>query len=257
MQNLSLFTELETAIRYLAREGARRILIHVNNMEGLQGVQVRAAADLMQTLRDAFLFDWSHWLFVGTTGIYEDIFRGKKGAVGSIIPVVVTLGALIPTEVVQLLEKRYSHLRNGFGFIAPVAPQEAANLYARYHGHLRDFLRLLSSAVQHHALASSGGSLTAAQVVSMMAPTYGIKTLTKRITAEDATHLAATMAGQPFDAEFRVTEVVERAAINQAHASRALKRMQAQQVIHESRRRGKSIYYRVTHADDTIALGVI
>jgi hypothetical protein len=211
----------------------------------------------MQALRDAFLFEWSHWLFVGTTGIHEQIFRGKQGAAGSIIPVVVTLAALTPDEVVALLEKRYRHLRNGFRFTEPVAPKEAAALYARYRGHLRGFLRLLSGAVQHHALLASGGSMRATQVVSTMAPTYWIDTLTTRITVQDAHLLAATITGQPYDTEFRVADVVQRAVINQAHASRAVQRMVEQQVIHETRRHGKSVYYRVSHGDDTVALGLL
>jgi len=255
LKNGSLFAELEDALTYLSRDGSRRILIHVNNMEGLHGMHARAAANLMQHLRDAFLFEHSHWLFVGTTGIEEDIFRVHP-QVGGIIPLAMSLGPLTPDEVRLLLEKRYAHLRNWFGFIEPVGAQDAASLYARYHGHLRDFLRLLSGAVQHYAVTAGSGSLTASQVVRTMAPTYWSEKLTKRITAEDARRLAATLDGQPFDAEFRVADVVVRASINQAHASRALKRMLEKHVIHETRRQGKSVFYRVSHGDDTVALGL-
>jgi hypothetical protein len=251
----SLFTELEQALAYLSGGGARRVLIHVNNMEGLQGPEARAAADLMQQVRDAFLFEHGHWLFVGTTGIEQDIFRVHP-QVGGIIPLSVTLGPLTPSEVRLLLEKRYAHLRNGFQFTPPVATADAEALYARYHGHLRDFLRLLSGAVQRHAVTAAGTSLSAEHVVRTMAATYATG-LTSRITNEDARALATTLVGQPFDAEFRVTDIEQRSGATQALASRLVARLLERGVISESRRRGRSVFYRVRHGDDTVALGLV
>lgn len=251
----SLFTELEQALAYLSEDGTRRILIHVNNMEGLHGPEARGAADLMQQVRDAFLFEHGHWLFVGTTGIEEDIFRVHP-QVGGIIPLSVSLRPLAPNEVGTLLEKRYWHLRNGFRFTPPVATADAEALYARYHGHLRDFLRLLSGAVQRHAVTAPGMSLSAEHVVRTMAATYAAS-LMSRISKEDAQALQATLGGQPFDAEFRVTDIARCADTTQALASRLVVRLMETQVIHESRRRGRSVYYRVRHGDDTVALGLM
>ena len=251
----SLFTELEQALAYLAEGGTRRILIHVNNMEGLQGPEARAAADLMQQVRDAFLFDHGHWLFVGTTGIEQDIFRVHP-QVGGIIPLSITLDPLTPSEVRALLEKRYTHLRNGFRFTPPVAAADAEALYARYRGHLRDFLRLLSGAVQRHAVTAPGTSLNAEDVVRTMAATYAAG-LTSRIPRDDAQALAATLAGYPYDSEFRVTDIEQRAKATQALASRLVNRLLDRGIIHESRRQGRSVYYRVSHGDDTVALGLL
>jgi MarR family len=253
----SLFGELEQALSYLAHGGARRILIHVNNMEGLRGAEAHVAADLMQQLRDAFLFDHGHWLFVGTTGIEDEIFR-VHAQVGGIIPITVTLGPLLPDEVATLIEKRYTHLRHtGFGFTRPIAAADATALYSRYHGHLRDFLRLLSGAVQRHAVSASGESLTRAQVVHTMAPLYLREGLMRRISTDDTAALAATMSGQAFDAEFRVADITERASTTQPRASRLLERMVAAGVVHETRSHGRSVYYRISHGDDTVALGVV
>lgn len=251
----SLFTELEQALIYLSEGRTRRILIHVNNMEGLYGPEARAAADLMQQVRDAFLFDHGHWLFVGTTGIEQDIFRVHP-QVGSIVPLSVTLGPLAPSEVRLLLEKRYTHLRNGFAFTPPVAAADAEALYARYHGHLRDFLRLLSGAVQRHAVTAPGTSLSAEHVVRTMSAAYSAA-LTQRITKEDARALANTLAGQPFHTEFRVTDIGQRAGTTQALASRLVARLLEKSVIHESRRRGRNVFYRVSHGDDTVALALV
>ncbi len=73
--DVSLFDELKTAFRYMAKDGTRRALIHVNNMESLTPTHAAAAATLIHSLRDAFQFDHAHWLFVGTSDIEQRLFR--------------------------------------------------------------------------------------------------------------------------------------------------------------------------------------
>jgi len=230
-------------------------LIHVNNMENLARDHAAAAAGLMQDVRDCFLADHSHWLFVGTTNIEEAVFRASP-QVSGIIPFAITLGPLRPDEVGELLERRYRHLQSGLRIVHPVAPDAGAALYARYHGHLRDFLSLLSNAVQRHTVLAPATPLGTDEIVKLMEPTFRADKLVRRIGEGDATHLATVLHGEPYDAEFRVAEVSKATGTTQAAASKLVRRLLDAGVIVQSRTQGQSVYYRVSHGDLTIALGL-
>jgi AAA ATPase-like protein len=186
---LSLDDELAKAVAYLAGDGERRVLIHVDNVENLARADAPAAAGVMQDARDALLVDGSHWLFVGATGIEERVFR-LTPQVSGIIPHAVSIDPLSPKQVAELLRRRYQHLRRGMRFTAPVEPDVAAAIYQRYRGDLRNFLRLLSRAIQHHAITAPGKALALDDLVALMAPRYWAE-LVKRVGDSDAAHLAA------------------------------------------------------------------
>lgn len=143
ISDLSLFDELAKAVAYLAK-GGKKVLIHVNNLENLTLEAAADAARLMQQVRDCFLVDHSHWLFVGTTGIEQQIFRASE-QVNGIVPFAVPLDPLAPDEVAELLRRRYHHLQKGIHVTPPIDPNDGATLYRRYDGELRTFLSLLSS----------------------------------------------------------------------------------------------------------------
>ena len=128
------------------------------------------------------------------------------------VPFAVTLAPRAPAEVAELLARRYEHLRRGARFTPPVAPDVAARLYTRYPGDLRNFLRLLSRAVQQHAVTAPGHPLDEAALVALvalMAPSYRAE-LVGLVGPVDAAHLAAVDRGQAPEAEFRVTEAAAR-----------------------------------------------
>lgn len=256
LEGLTLFDEINEGFRHLAKSGYR-VLIHVNNLENLSREDAVAAAGLIQDVRDTFFADHSHWLFVGTTGIEEQVFRGTP-QVDGIIPFTVTLGALLPSEVAELLERRYRHLQLGTLRTRPIPVDVAADLYERYQGNLRDFLRLLSNAVQHHARKEPGVPLSVADVVAEMAPLMRPAKIVKRIGELDASYLEKTLRGTGPYPEFRVTEVVQRnPPITQAGASKLVRRLVDAGVIAARRKEGASIYYGLTHGDLTIALGLM
>ncbi len=276
---LSLFAELERALALLAARaapaGARRrtarpaagrpaagaashaergrVLVHVNNLGNLSREDARAAAGLLQDVRDAFLFPHGHWLFVGAGDVLHAVLGAPQ--VGGIVPIVVDLEPLGAEQVAELLERRYHHLRRGVRLVPPVAPAAAAALYARYRGDLRNFLRLLSRAVQHHAVGAPGRPLDEAAVVRTMAPVYWPEVV-RRLGAGDAAHLAAVTRGQPPDAEFRVTDAAARLGVTQAAASRLVQRLAAAGAVEPTRTAGKSVYYRLAAGDLTVALGL-
>lgn len=251
--DVSLFDELAQAVSYLTMRGKRKVLIHVNNLENLSLEAAGDAARLIQQVRDCFLVDYSHWLFVGATGIKEQIFRASE-QVSGIIPFAIPLGALAPEQVAELLTRRYRHLRQGIRLTPPVAPDDGAALYRRYRGQLRAFLSLLSNAVQRHAASAPGTPLRAVDVVARMASTFRDEKLVARIGASDTEALVKIMAGHPFDAEIRVRDVTETLGLTQAAASKMVQRFVKADVLRQSRMQGKNVYYQVAHGDLTVAL---
>lgn len=254
VSDLSLDDEVAQAIAYLSDGGQRRVLIHVNNLENLSRDDAAAAAGLMQDVRDCFLAENSHWLFVGTTGIEQAVFR-RTEQVSGIVPFAADLDPLAPEAVAELLRRRYQHLQRGRRLVPPIEPDVAAELYRRYQGDLRNFLRLLSRAVQHHAVTTPGEPLGLPQIVALMAPRYWVD-LIKRVGEADAQRLAAVYKGRAHDAEIRVSETAQAAAITQAAASKLVQRLLAAGVIAKSRVEGKSVYYRLRAGDVTVALGL-
>jgi len=253
--HLSLFSELEDAVRYLSKHGARKVVVHVNNLENLSGDDATQAAALMQDLRDAFLVDYCHWLFVGITGIARHVF-GASPQVRDIFPVTITLAPLATSDVQALLDVRYRHLQMGLRLTPPVAASDGARLYARYHGELRAFLRLMSQAVQQRSSSEPGVPLSAEAVVAEMAESYYASVLVPQVGAVVAAHLKAVYAGKPWTSLFRMTDLAGAAQITPASASAIVKRLLADGVIEVAERKGRSIYHRLVGGDWSVALNL-
>lgn len=250
--DVSLFDELKTALRYMAKDGTRRMLIHVNNMESLNPTDAVAAATLIHSLRDAFQFDHAHWLFVGTTDIEQRLFRVHP-QVSQIIDRPVTLGPLSPKEVTELLTRRYRHLQMGVHANPPIAPEVAARIYTRFAGELRAFLGLLGEAVRAWAPLHPGQPMEASDVIATIGPTAR-RELAEKIGENNTMRLQEIMVGQPFDAEFRVADVQRRCGMTQAGASKLVMRLAAAGVIAPTRSQGKSHYYSLAGGAVSIAL---
>lgn len=249
-----LFEELKTAFRYMAKDGMRRTLVHVNNMESLSPTDAVAAATVIHSLRDTFQFDYAHWLFVGTTDIGQRLFRVHP-QVSQIIDRPVTLGPLSPDEVAELLARRYRHLQIGVHANPPIAPEVAARIYTRFAGELRAFLGLLGEAVRAWAPLHPGQPMEANDIIATVGPTAR-RELAEKIGDNDTARLQAIMAGQPFDAEFRVTDIQQRCGITQAGASKLVVRLAAAGVIALTRSRGKSRFYTLAGGAVSIALKI-
>lgn len=254
---LSLFDELAEALRRLAGDEGRRVLVHVNNLETLSEENALKAARLMQSVRDVFLADWGHWLFVGTTGMAKAIFRPTP-QVSSIIGGETRLAPLTPWQVAELLRRRYHHLHLGDEvalLTPPIDPDVGGALYARYRGNLRAFLMLVSRAVQRRAISLPGAPLAEGDVIEIMAPLYA-EALATQIGAADVGHLRAVAGGREPHTEFRVADVVRTTAMTQASASKLVARLERSDVILQTRSEGRSTFYQVRDGDTTIALAM-
>ena len=252
--DLSLFDELRTALRYLSKDGTRKILLHANNMEGLSPDDAAAAASLIHSLRDAFLFDHAHWLFVGTTDIEQRLFRVHP-QVSQVIDHPVTLGALSTGEVAELLSRRYEHLQLGIHPNHPIRAAAAARIYERFHGELRGFLALLGSAVRAWAPLHPGQPMDIDDVIATTGPQER-KALVLRIGENDVMRLVEIMAKQPVDAEFRVADVQQRCNVTQAGASKLVSRLARQGAIAPTRTEGRNRFYTLADGSVSIALGI-
>ena len=174
-------------------ELGRPVLLHVNNLENLSGTRTRETALLLRDLRDYLLLPGAHWVFVGATGIEDDVFR-VYDQVGGIFPAADVLRPLTPAEIEQLLERRYDYLRiDGRPLVEPIVPRDAAGLYALYQGDLRNFLRLLSDAADRILGVRSVAPMAQAEVLRHAAVDYQ-RQFRSRVSVNDFEHLARLMA---------------------------------------------------------------
>lgn len=228
-RSLSLHSELALAFAYLSRGGKRRTLVHVNNLENLSTEATTAAERLVQNIRDDLLLPESHWLFVGTTDIVESVITAGPTQVQGIFPVHVELTPLAPPEVAELLRRRYQAMRRGLKkVIPPVAIDAAEALYSLYHGDLRNFLRLLSTAVQRAVLAGAPTSLTLEDVIHTIGPAYRAA-IAARHSGDDASYVERLVHSYG-DVPFTEADVQDKArgvGLSQSAASRLIDRLEA------------------------------
>jgi AAA ATPase domain len=251
----ALYEHLGEALRRVTDELARPVLLHVNNLENLTGARAQETALLLRDLRDYLLLPGAHWVFVGATGIEDDLFR-VYDQVGGIFPAADVLRPLTPAEIEQLLERRFEHLRvDGRVLVEPIVPREAAGLYALYQGDLRNFLRLLSDAADRILGVRSVAPMSQAEVLRHAAVDYQ-RQFRSRVSSTDFEHLAALVAGHGgADPEFRVTDAARLLKLSQPSASDLVQRLVERRLLHQTRTVGRSVYYRPTGAV-LVAFGV-
>lgn len=228
-RSLSLHPELAQAFIYLSRGGKRRTLVHVNNLENLSADATIAARQLVQNIRDDLMLPESHWLFVGTTEIVESVIIAGATQVQGIFPVHVELTPLVPPEVAELLRRRYQVMRRGLKKVIPPVTIDAAEaLYSLYHGDLRNFLRLLSAAVQRAVLAGAPTSLTLDDVTHTIGPAYRAA-ITARLSGDDASYVERLVHSYG-DVQFTEADVQDKGrglGLSQSAASRLIDRLEA------------------------------
>ena len=268
-RDVALYPELAQAVAHLAgaplssagpggtrrRSGeAGRVLIHVNNFENLTRADTARAAALVQDLRDYFLIPHSHWVFVGAADLEHAVFRASE-AVSGIVPLVAELPPLTAEEMTALLTRRYERLRVGLRFVPPIAPDAAETLYRRYAGDLRNFLRLLSNAVQRAPMAGRPEPLSARGVVQTMAAPYR-RTLAQKLGEVDLGHLAAVAEGGSPGLRVRAADLAVRTGLAKGSVSELLARLESKGALRHDATEGRNTYYRL-RPDVEVAFGVV
>lgn len=128
---------------------ARGIVVHVNNLENLGDADVRHAATLLRDLRDPMLMHPGlHLVLVGTVdAVRAAVFTHPQ--VRSTFTVI-DLPPLSTPEVLEVLQRRYTHLQLDptHPWVAPVTDDAIAQLHTLFRGDLRGLLKALEDGVR-------------------------------------------------------------------------------------------------------------
>jgi predicted kinase len=153
-----LVVQLLQGLMRVAREelNARGILVHVNNLENLSDADAKRAGAIFRDLRDpCLLADGYHWLVVGT-GEALSAAIDTHPQLRSVFSLTLALDPLKPSELLQLLERRYRALAMDASKSVrpPILPRAVQGLYTLFHGDLRGTLAALDEAA--HGLLGYG-----------------------------------------------------------------------------------------------------
>lgn len=158
-------------------EGARGIILHLNNLENLTDTDERAAAQKLRDLRDTvFLQPGLHTILVGTTDAVHAALMSTP-QMRSVWATPIVLAPLSSGGLKGLLERRYRYLilDDRRPVVPPIAPDAVATLYQLYEGDLRGTLRALDEGAQlllGYGAAGATASLTYAELAGVLGQRY-------------------------------------------------------------------------------------
>jgi hypothetical protein len=126
---------LRDLLRYAIGQGARGIVLHLNNLENLSEADASRAADLLRGIRDqALLHDGLHLIVVGTRSVFSNPLVLEPLGLG---------------DVEQLLANRYAALQldQSRPWHSPVETAVVQRLYELFRGDLRGMLKALEDGI--------------------------------------------------------------------------------------------------------------
>ena len=140
---------LRNLLGYALAQGARGVLLHLNNLENISTDHAQKAADKLRAVRDqALMLEGLHVIVVGTTdAVCTAVLHHPQ--VRSVFSEPLVLDPLSLAEVEHLLRKRYKALQLDDSGPQP-APVDAAviqELHGLFRGDLRAMLRALEDGV--------------------------------------------------------------------------------------------------------------
>ncbi|OOV35209.1 hypothetical protein BV61_01170 [Candidatus Synechococcus spongiarum LMB bulk15M] len=140
---------LRNLLGYALAQGARGVLLHLNNLENISTDHAQKAADKLRAVRDqALMLEGLHVIVVGTTdAVCTAVLHHDQ--VRSVFSEPLVLDPLSLAEVEHLLRKRYKALQLDDSGPQP-APVDAAviqELHGLFRGDLRAMLRALEDGV--------------------------------------------------------------------------------------------------------------
>ena len=140
---------LRDLLRYAIGQGARGIVLHLNNLENLSEADASRAADLLRGIRDqALLHDGLHLIVVGTTDAVRTVVQTHT-QVRSVFSNPLVLEPLGLADVEQLLANRYEALQldQSRPWYSPVETAVVQRLYELFRGDLRGMLKALEDGI--------------------------------------------------------------------------------------------------------------
>ena len=140
---------LRDLLRYAIGQGARGIVLHLNNLENLSEADASRAADLLRGIRDqALLHDGLHLIVVGTTDAVRTVVQSHT-QIRSVFSNPQVLEPLALGDVEQLLANRYEALQldPAKPWRSPVEAAVVQRLYELFRGDLRGMLKALEDGI--------------------------------------------------------------------------------------------------------------
>jgi len=140
---------LRNLLRYAIGQGARGIVLHLNNLENLSEADASRAADLLRGIRDqALLHDGLHLIVVGTTDAVRTVVQSHT-QIRSVFSNPLVLEPLALGDVEQLLANRYEALQldQARPWRSPVEAIVVQRLYELFRGDLRGMLKAFEDGI--------------------------------------------------------------------------------------------------------------
>jgi hypothetical protein len=140
---------LRGLLGYAMAQGARGIVLHLNNLENLSEADAVRAADLLRGIRDqALLHDGLHLIVVGTTDAVRTVVQSHT-QIRSVFSNPLMLQPLELDEVQTLLAHRYEVLQldQARPWRSPVENSVVQRLYELFRGDLRGMLKALEDGI--------------------------------------------------------------------------------------------------------------
>ena len=140
---------LRDLLRCAIGQGARGIVLHLNNLENLTEADASRAADLLRGIRDqALLHDGLHLIVVGTADAVRTVVQSHT-QIRSVFCNPLVLEPLALSDVEQLLDNRYAALQldPAKPWRSPVDRSVVQSLYGLFRGDLRGLLKALEDGI--------------------------------------------------------------------------------------------------------------
>jgi len=140
---------LRDLLRYALDQGARGIVLHLNNLENLSEADASRAADLLRDIRDqSLLHDGLHLMVVGTTDSVRIVVQTHT-QIRSVFSNPLVLEPLALGDVEQMLVNRYEVLQldPAKSWRSPVEAAVVRNLHGLFRGDLRGMLKALEDGI--------------------------------------------------------------------------------------------------------------
>jgi hypothetical protein len=233
-----LIPELLHELSALAREqlGARGILLHMNNLEALSNADAETAARIVQDLRDPLLMaEGFHTIVVGADEAIRSVVLSVR-QVRDVFSSARPLPPLTLPEILQLLERRYEHLRaeKGRPPRKPVDDDAVAELHTLFRGNLRGLLNALEDGA--HTLIdygfAGGAPMTRDQLRGVLRGRYQ-ETLEAELTRGDVRLLQQVAEAGLFEG-FTQSQLARVWDVSRATVSGHLKRWEGNEYITET-----------------------
>lgn len=151
---------LRDLLRYAISQGARGIVLHLNNLENLSEADASRAADLLRGIRDqALLHDGLHLIVVGTTDAVRTVVQSHT-QIRSVFSNPLVLEPLVLADVEKLLVNRYGALQldQSRPWHPPVETAVVQRLYELFRGDLRGLLKALEDGITSLLGLTSAGA---------------------------------------------------------------------------------------------------